>query len=553
MSEPTAVPTAPAVDPAPAPAAAPAEAQPAITVDAVPDSAAAPAPEPAPLAAPAPEPTAWPSTEAATQPEAEAQAVQVQQPKDTSNSSGGGGAFSRFRKRLSFIGGGNSGASGKSSKKNATSAPAPEAAPEAPAQGQAQAQAQAQALAQGPAATEEETEQAPAVPKKDSSVPKRKPSTTRKAVPPTSLGGAAAAVAAAAPAAASAASTAPAEYLDPTLFDPSARSLQGPKPSLRELYPPIEPYASGTLSVDGGLHSIYWELSGKKGGKPVVFLHGGPGGGTGPDDRRWFDPSVYQVLVFDQRGSGRSTPSASLEKNDTWSLVNDIEQLRVHVAGAPEKWHVFGGSWGSTLSLAYAQTHPERVSALILRGIFTLRRSELLFFYQEGTSHIYPDLFAPYRDHIPAGEERADLIAAYYRRLTSEDEGVRLEAAKRWSQWEDGTCRLYVPAEALAKGDSDKFARIECHFFQHAGFFPSDGYLLSAPQLAKIAHIPTTIVQGRYDVVCPAQSAHDLHEGLKRAGNATHTYVVVPDAGHSAKEPGIRDALVRACDAYRSV
>ncbi|KAK0569433.1 hypothetical protein OC861_000921 [Tilletia horrida] len=434
-----------------------------------------------------------------------------------------GGAFSRLRKRLSLLGNGQRNAGSKVQNVQAASASPEEASNEVPAP--------------------------PAVPKKDSSVPKRKPSImARKAVP-----GSADVRTTSAPTTAAAAVAQP-NYLHQDhmpSYDESARSLSGPKTGLRELYPPIEPYASGTLEVDGGLHSIYWELSGKKGGKPVVFLHGGPGGGTSGDDRRWFDPQVYQILVFDQRGAGKSTPSASLEKNDTWSLVDDIEKLRVHVAGAPDRWHVFGGSWGSTLALSYAQTHPERVSALILRGIFTLRRSELAFFYQDGASHLFPDLFDRYRDFIPE-DERGDLIAAYHRRLTGEDEAVKLEAAKRWSQWEDGTCKLYVQADAISKGDPDKryleFARIENHFFHNAGFFPSDGYLLSPGQLAKIATIPMTIVQGRYDVVCPATSAWTLHRGLPNA-----KFVLVPDAGHSAKEPGIRDALVGACDEYRNL
>ncbi|KAE8208551.1 hypothetical protein CF327_g7070 [Tilletia walkeri] len=467
-----------------------------------------------------------------------------------------GGAFTRFRKRLSIL-------SVSGTRKKNGSEEAAEAdynSPAAPAAavrdyGAADDDYSTPAHAYAPApvtdadAEKEEEEAAPAVPQKDSTVPKRKTSTRDPTL--ASFG---ATTAAPVVAAETTKAGGGGDYLSqPVLpsYSPTLRSLQGPKPSLRELYPPIEPYASGTLQVEGGLHSIYWELSGKKGGKAVVFLHGGPGGGTSGDDRRWFDPEVYQILVFDQRGAGNSTPSASLEKNTTWSLIEDIEALRVYVAGAPEKWHVFGGSWGSTLALAYAQTHPERVSALILRGTFTLRRSELLFFYQDGASHIFPDLFARYRDFIPE-EERDDLIDAYHRRLTGEDEGVKLEAAKRWSQWEDGTCKLYVPIETLSKGDADKryleFARIECHYFQNRGFFPADDYLLSPPQLAKISHIPTTIVQGRYDVVCPARSSWDLHLGLPDA-----KYVVVPDAGHSAKEAGIRDALVRACDEYRRI
>ncbi|CAD6887707.1 unnamed protein product [Tilletia controversa] len=453
------------------------------------------------------------------------------------NNSQAPGAFTRFRKRLSTLS--VTGTRKKHPQEDSD-----------PANGESvDEQPYVYTATPAAAAGEDEEAQAPAVPSKDITVPKRKASTRKSPTVPL-----AAPVPAPAPAPTPATTTGGTHYLnEPHMpsYSPSTRSLLGPKPSLRELYPSLEPYASGTLSVEGGLHSIYWELSGKKGGKPVVFLHGGPGGGTSGDDRRWFDPETYQILVFDQRGAGRSTPSASLEKNTTWSLIEDIEQLRVYVAGAPEKWHVFGGSWGSTLALAYAQTHPERVSALILRGIFTLRRSELEFFYQEGASHLFPDLFARYRDLIPEAE-RGDLIGAYHRRLTGDDEGVMLEAAKRWSQWEDGTCKLYVPIESLSKGDLDKryleFARIECHYFQNRGFFESDDYLLSPAQLSKIAHIPTTIVQGRYDVVCPAKSSWDLHVGLPEA-----RYVVIPDAGHSAKEPGIRDALLKACDEYRGV
>ncbi|PWN43208.1 putative proline iminopeptidase [Ceraceosorus guamensis] len=330
-------------------------------------------------------------------------------------------------------------------------------------------------------------------------------------------------------------------------YDPSVRSLQGVKPNLRSLYPKIEPYETGRLKVDD-LHELYWELSGKKDGYPVVFLHGGPGGGVSGDDRRWFDPKHYRILTFDQRGAGKSTPSASLENNTTWDLVADIEKLReLHKV---DKWHVFGGSWGSTLSLAYAQTHPDRVTALILRGIFTLRRSELEFFYQNGASHIFPELFAPYREEIPE-DERHDMIAAYHKRLTGDSDEARLSAAKKWSYWELGTSKLYVDGEALKRGDDDAFAlafaRIECHYFQNRGWI-EDGQLLKKENVDKIRHIPTAIVQGRFDVVCPCKTAFDLHAVFPEA-----KFHLVPDAGHSAKEPGILHHLVNYTDKFRSV
>ncbi|PWN51245.1 putative proline iminopeptidase [Violaceomyces palustris] len=332
------------------------------------------------------------------------------------------------------------------------------------------------------------------------------------------------------------------------LYDENLRSLQAPKSSLRDFYPKIEPYDSGMLQVDA-THSISWEWSGKVDGWPVVFLHGGPGGGTSGDDRRWFDPSHYRVLTFDQRGAGKSTPSASLENNTTWHLVADIEKLREKFG--IERWHVFGGSWGSTLSLAYAQTHPERVSALILRGIFTLRKSELDFFYQNGASHIFPEQWDLYEEIIPE-EERGDFVKAYNKRLTGSDEQAKLLAAQRWSGWENATCRLYVDGEQLKKGEEDKwalaFARIENHYFINKGWM-EDGQLLKAENVKKIrdAGIPGVIVQGRYDVVCPAKSAWDLHKVWPEA--ELH---VVPDAGHSAKERGIRHHLIEACDKFRS-
>ena len=313
----------------------------------------------------------------------------------------------------------------------------------------------------------------------------------------------------------------------------------------RTLYPEIEPYRSGRLAVSD-VHELYFEESGNPDGKPAVFLHGGPGGGTDPKQRRFFDPARYRIVLFDQRGCGKSTPHASLEDNTTWSLVSDIEKLREHLG--IERWQVFGGSWGSTLALAYAQTHPDRVSELVLRGIFMLRRKELEWFYQHGASEIYPDHWEDYLAAIPV-VEHGDLISAYYRRLTAEDPAVRLAAARAWSKWEARTSFLLgdpayesafdVDAQALA------FARIECHYFVNAGFMESENQLLDG--VAQIRHIPTVIVQGRYDVVCPIRSAWDLHRAWPEA-----ELKIIPDAGHSAFEPGILDALVEATDRYAS-
>ncbi|KAI3483631.1 hypothetical protein L1887_53547 [Cichorium endivia] len=330
-------------------------------------------------------------------------------------------------------------------------------------------------------------------------------------------------------------------------YTEAARSLSGYKKTLRQPYPTIEPFETGRLEVDSR-HTIYYEWSGNPNGYPIVALHGGPGGGVWSEERRWFDPAHYRILLFDQRGAGKSTPHADLVDNTTWHLVGDIEKLREKFG--IDKWHVFGGSWGSTLSLAYAQTHPARVSALILRGIFTLRRSELEFFYQNGASHIFPEQWQTYRDGIPESE-RNDFITAYNKRLTSDDSEVRLDAARRWSTWENATSKLYIDANNLAKGEEDDwalaFARIENHYFINAGWM-EDGQLLKKENIDKIRHIPATIVQGRYDVVCPATTAWDLHTVWPEAD-----FHMVPDAGHSAKEPGIANHLVQATDKYRSI
>jgi len=312
----------------------------------------------------------------------------------------------------------------------------------------------------------------------------------------------------------------------------------------RTLYPEIEPYDSGTLAVSP-LHTLYYEQCGNPRGKPVVFLHGGPGAGCNPKTRRFFDPAHYRIVQFDQRGCGRSTPHAELTDNTTWHLVADIERLREHLH--IERWQVFGGSWGSTLALAYAQAHPQRVTELVLRGIFLLRRWELEWFYQKGCDAIYPDAWEPYIEHIPAGE-RGDLIGAYYRRLTSADAAVRLAAAKAWSTWEGGTSYLLQNPDYIASTGADEFAlqfaRIECHYFVHGGFFECDDQLLRDAH--KLKHIPAVIVQGRYDVVCPLRSAWDLHRAWPEA-----ELRIVADAGHSALEPGNTHELVEATDRFR--
>jgi proline iminopeptidase len=314
-------------------------------------------------------------------------------------------------------------------------------------------------------------------------------------------------------------------------------------PSRPALYPEIEPHDAGTLQVSG-LHSIHYEVSGNPEGKPVVFLHGGPGGGTDPKQRRFFDPAAYRIVLFDQRGCGRSTPHAELRENTTWDLVGDIEKLRAHLA--IERWQVFGGSWGSTLALAYAQTHPRRVSELVLRGIFLLRRAELLWFYQEGASALFPDAWEAFLAPIPAAE-RGDLMKAYHRRLTGDDPAVRLEAARAWSVWEASTSFLLQRPDFIANAAGDDFAlafaRIEAHYFVHRGFLEREQQLLE--NVGRLRHIPSVIVQGRYDVVCPMASAWQLHKAWPEA-----ELVIVPDAGHSAFEPGILEALVAATDRF---
>ena len=312
---------------------------------------------------------------------------------------------------------------------------------------------------------------------------------------------------------------------------------------MRELYPPLEPYQSGTLRVSD-LHTIYFEQSGNPDGKPVVFLHGGPGGGSLPVFRQYFDSTKWRIVIFDQRGCGRSTPHAELRENTTWDLVRDIETLRSHLQIS--QWVVSGGSWGSTLSLVYSQTHPDRCLGLILRGIFLLRQQEILWFYQEGASRLFPDAWEDYLQPIPV-EERADLLSAFYRRLTSEDAPTRQAAARAWSVWEGSTSKLIPDPELQRRfanaGFADAFARIECHYFINRGFFEHDNQLLD--HCDRLQSVPMVIVQGRYDVVCPMSSAWDLHKALPHA-----ELIVVPDAGHSMMEPGIRSALIEASDRF---
>lgn len=313
---------------------------------------------------------------------------------------------------------------------------------------------------------------------------------------------------------------------------------------MKTLYDPIEPFDRGRLPVSS-IHTLYYEQCGNPEGQPVVFLHGGPGGGLIEDYRRYFDPQAYRIVLFDQRGAGDSTPHANLEDNTTWHLVSDIERLREHLG--VEAWQVFGGSWGSTLALAYAQTHTERVRQLVLRGIFLCRPKEIRWFYQEGASAIYPDVWEEYVGVIPESE-RDDMLTAYHRRLTSDDERVRLEAARAWSIWEGSTSKLFPDPNLINEfGEPHKalsLARIECHYFMNSAFFETDNYLIE--NVEKIRRIPAVIVQGRYDVVCPLMSAWELHRAWPEA-----ELRIIPDAGHSAGEPGIISALVEATDRFR--
>ena len=312
---------------------------------------------------------------------------------------------------------------------------------------------------------------------------------------------------------------------------------------MREFYPELQPHARGRLRVSH-LHEIYYEECGNPRGKPALVLHGGPGGGISPFLRRLHDPKRYRIILFDQRGCGQSAPHAELRENTTWHLVADIEALRVHLG--IEKWQVLGGSWGSTLALAYAQKHAGCVSGLILRGIFTVRQREIRWFYQEGASALFPDAWEAFLAPIPEAE-RGDLVSAYYKRLTGNDAIEQMVCAKAWSQWEASALALRPNPALVASFGGDAFAlafgRIECHYFFNKGFFESDGQLLAGAQV--IRNIPGVIIQGRYDVVTPMETAWALHRAWPEA-----EFEIIADAGHTTTEPGITDALIRATDRF---
>ena len=313
---------------------------------------------------------------------------------------------------------------------------------------------------------------------------------------------------------------------------------------MRSQYPEIEPFDTGFLAVDGR-HRLFYEQCGNPQGKPVVMLHGGPGAGCGARMRRFHDPSRYRIILFDQRGAGRSTPHADLTDNTTWDLVADIEKLREHLR--IDRWQVFGGSWGSTLALAYAETHPQRVTELLLRGIFMLRRWELEWFYQGGCHRLFPDAWENYLAPIPK-VEHGDLISAYHRRLTSPDEATRLAAARAWSVWEASTSFLRQDPDFIDSHEDPHFAlafaRIECHYFVNGGFFDDENQLLRDAH--KLRGIPGAIVHGRYDVVCPLQNAWELHKAWPDA-----KLMISPASGHSAFEAENTHSLVEATDSFR--
>jgi proline iminopeptidase len=320
--------------------------------------------------------------------------------------------------------------------------------------------------------------------------------------------------------------------------------MDSSSPQRRTLYPDFEPYEKGMLDVGEG-HQLYWELSGNPAGKPVVFLHGGPGGGSSPQHRRQFNPGKYKILVFDQRGCGKSTPFASLENNTTWDLVEDVEKLRTQVAKV-DKWQVFGGSWGSTLALAYAQTYPDRVTELVLRGIFLFQQYELDWLYKEGgASAVYPDKWDEFVAPIPEGE-RGDLLAAYQKRLTSEDAEVQLAAAKAFSAWEANTVTVlpnqHVMEEFTEPHKAISIARIENHYMVNKGWLEEGQLLLNA---GKLKGIPGVIVQGRHDTCTPPRAAWQLKQAWPEVD-----LQIVPDGGHLYSEPGILDGLVRATDRF---
>ncbi len=318
------------------------------------------------------------------------------------------------------------------------------------------------------------------------------------------------------------------------------------KPAMRrKLYPHSKPRQSGRLRVSE-LHDLYWEDYGPLNGIPVIGLHGGPGGGASPDMRRFFDPRHYRTVLFDQRGCGRSTPFSELRENTTWNLIDDIERLREHLG--IEKWIVFGGSWGSTLSLAYAISHPERVLGLLLRGIFLLTPEEIRWFYQSGASFLFPDAFERYVEPIPE-DERGDLLTAFYTRLTGPKGPERTMAARAWARWEGETVSIRGPSVRPPRFDDDEFvdafARIECHYFKNKGFFEEENWILNHAE--RLKDIPGVIVHGRYDVVTPLSSAWALHKAWPKS-----KLQIIPDAGHSSLEPGIVHALVETTENWIS-
>eukprot|EP01013_Petalomonas_cantuscygni_P036940 TRINITY_DN67681_c0_g1_i1.p1 TRINITY_DN67681_c0_g1~~TRINITY_DN67681_c0_g1_i1.p1 ORF type:complete len:330 (+),score=52.91 TRINITY_DN67681_c0_g1_i1:927-1916(+) len=316
------------------------------------------------------------------------------------------------------------------------------------------------------------------------------------------------------------------------------------RPNRRILYPRLESRRSGRLRVSE-IHEIYWEESGNPGGIPVIAVHGGPGGGSSPEMRRFFDPGKYRIILFDQRGCGRSTPHSELRENTTWDLIDDMESIR-DMLGI-DKWLVFGGSWGSTLSLAYGVTRPDRTLGLVLRGIFLVSKAEIQWFYQSGASRLFPDAYDRYIKPIP-DDEQDDLLMAFHRRLTGDDKQVRVEAARAWSRWEGETLSIKGPTTTPARFNEDEFvdafARIECHYFVNRGFFARDSWLLEEAE-TKLKDIPGVIVHGRYDVVTPLSTAWALSKAWPKAD--LH---VIPDAGHSSMEPGIVDKLIQATDDF---
>ena len=313
-----------------------------------------------------------------------------------------------------------------------------------------------------------------------------------------------------------------------------------------ELFPNIEPFNTFHLPVSD-LHTIYVEESGNKNGKPVIFLHGGPGGGVDPKYRRYFNPDKWRIIMFDQRGCGNSTPFAELKENTTWDLVDDIEKIRKHLS--IDRWVVYGGSWGSTLSLAYSQTYPDSCKALILRGIFLVRKKEIHWFYQEGASKIFPDDWQSFIAPIPI-EKRDNLLEAYYNLLIGKDSSKKIEAAKAWSTWEGSTVRLIQDKDFIGDFSDEKFAeafaRIESHYFMNNAWFNSDNHLIE--NVDKIRHIPAVIIHGRYDVICPVENAWELHQAWPES--ELH---IIPDAGHSIFEEGIKDKILEYTEKFSSL